>query len=48
MEEMLDNRERRFEELHQQTLEAINRSNELEAHKIKLLEQLILRLPCTL
>lgn len=48
MEDTLRNRERKFELLHQQTLDAINRSNELEDRKIKLLEQLVSRLPHTL
>lgn len=45
MEDNLNKREKVFEELQQQTLEALKRSNELETHKLKLLAQLISRLP---
>lgn len=48
MEDTLKNREKKFEVLHQQTLDAINKSNELEDRKIRLLEQLVSRLPHTL
>lgn len=45
MEDNLNNREKVFQDLQQQTLDALKRSNELEAHKLKLLEQLVSRLP---
>lgn len=45
MEENLNSREKVFENLQHKTLEALKRSNELETQKLKLLEQLISRLP---
>lgn len=45
MENNLNNREKVFERLQQQTLEALNKSNELETQKLKLLEQIVSRLP---
>jgi len=45
MEDNVNNKAKVFEELQQQTLEALKRSNELEAHKLKLLKQLVSRLP---
>lgn len=45
MEENLNNRETLFESLQHQTLDALKRSNELETQKLKLLEQLVSRLP---
>lgn len=47
MEDLLENREKVFVDLQKQTMEALNKSNELEKHKLRLLEQLILRLPRT-
>jgi len=45
MEDNINKREKAFEDLQQQTLEALKRSNELETHKLKLLTQLISRIP---
>lgn len=45
MEDDLNNREKMFQNLQQQTLEALKKSNELEVHKLKLLEELVSRLP---
>lgn len=45
MEDDFSRREKVFVDLQQQTLNALNKSNELEAHKLKLLEQLISKLP---
>lgn len=45
MEDNLNNREKVFHDLQQQTLDALKKSNELEVHKLKLLEQLVSRLP---
>lgn len=45
MEENLNNREKVFEGLQQQMLEHLKRSNELETQKLRLLEQLVSRLP---
>ncbi|XP_027846330.2 uncharacterized protein LOC114126555 isoform X3 [Aphis gossypii] len=45
MEDNLNNREKVFEGLQLQMLEALKRSNELESHKLRLLEQLVSRLP---
>lgn len=48
MDEDLKIREKVFEDLQHQVLDALNRSNELEALKLKLLEKLVSRLPQTL
>lgn len=45
MEDDFSRREKVFVDLQQQTLNALNKSNELEAHKLRLLEQLISKLP---
>lgn len=45
MEDNLNSREKVFQDLQQQTLDALKKSNELEVHKLKLLEQLVSRLP---
>ncbi|VVC33974.1 Hypothetical protein CINCED_3A017160 [Cinara cedri] len=45
IEDNLNNRDQAFEKLQQQTLEALNKSNELETRKLRLLEQLVSRLP---
>jgi len=45
MEDNLNSREKVFEGLQLQMLEALKKSNELETHKLKLLEQLVSRLP---
>lgn len=45
MEDVNSQREKVSVDLQQQTLNALNRSNELEAHKLRLLEQLISILP---
>jgi len=45
MEENLNSREKVFEGLQQQMLEHLKRSNELETQKLRLLEQLVSRLP---
>lgn len=45
MENNLNNREKLFEKLQQQTLEALNKSNELEAQKLILLKQIVTKLP---
>jgi len=45
MEDNINNKAKVFEELQQQTLEALKRSNRLEAQKLKLLKQLVSRLP---
>jgi len=45
MEENLNSREKVFEGLQQQMLDHLKKSNELETQKLRLLEQLVLRLP---
>lgn len=45
MEENLISREKVFEGLQKQMLEHLKRSNELETQKLRLLEQLVSRLP---
>ncbi|XP_050542137.1 uncharacterized protein LOC126905970 isoform X2 [Daktulosphaira vitifoliae] len=45
MEDNLSKREKMFENLQHQTLEALKKSNELETQKLKLLQQLVSRLP---
>ncbi|XP_050422985.1 uncharacterized protein LOC126834835 isoform X2 [Adelges cooleyi] len=45
MEDNLTSREKVFENLQYQTLEALKKSNELETQKLKLLQQLVSRLP---
>jgi len=45
MEDNINNKEKVFEGLQQQILESLKRSNEFEAQKLKLLKQLISKLP---
>lgn len=45
MEENLNSREKVFEGFQQQMLDHLKRSNELETQKLRLLEQLVSRLP---
>jgi len=45
MEDNINNREKVFRDLQQKTLDSLNKSNELESYKLRLLEKLVSKLP---